>query len=117
MNKYKFIKCSYECNSGWYQMLDELFGKIQSIVDELPKGEFEFEVVQVKEKFGTLRVYCNYYVEDIEDLIETYSKISGHVCEVCGEDGKLQEENGWYKTVCDSHHKEWIKKGSARSLQ
>jgi hypothetical protein len=116
MKKYDFIKCPYECGSGWYPMLDELFSQIKNIVDTRGKQEFEFEVTQIKEKFGQLRVYTSFYAEEIEDLIDKYSEKSAHICEVCGDVGELKIEGGWYKTVCDKHHKEWINNGNARSL-
>jgi hypothetical protein len=45
-----------EAEKGWYPLIIELLDKIQSIVDANPEY-IDLQVVQIKEKFGSLRVY------------------------------------------------------------
>jgi len=45
----------FECGDGWFDLIDELCGTIQSYIDGNNKPQIE--VVQVKSKFGTLRFY------------------------------------------------------------
>ncbi|HMI53388.1 MAG TPA: hypothetical protein VK525_17880 [Candidatus Saccharimonadales bacterium] len=58
-----------------------------------------FSVMQVKEKFGTLRFYC-----DSSDAINRYirfaERLSAVTCEDCGEPGK-PNDSGWIRTQCD----------------
>jgi len=58
--------------------------------------------VQVKEKYGTLRFYMNYSINEMEDLIQIAEDKSAVTCEVCGEPGELRN-HGWLFTFCDRH--------------
>jgi hypothetical protein len=58
-----------------------------------------FSVRQVKEKFGTLRFYCN--MNDVIDKhVRLAERLSAHTCEVCGKIGELNINCGWYSTLC-----------------
>jgi len=93
----------FEIRDGWLSLLEELFDKIQELVDNDPQYN-ALEVVQVKEKYGELRIYINAYWEVIEDLINEYTRKSKHICEWCGEKGKLHNDNGWLTTLCNKCH-------------
>jgi hypothetical protein len=76
-----------------------------SFKDRIPTWKYHpFEVLQVKEKFGTLRFYTNFETKEISNYIEEAEKKSAHTCEVCGEEGKLRT-GGWLMTLCDEHVK------------
>lgn len=91
----------FECGIGWYDILDGLFSKIKDL--GLPSGEYgPLKVDQIKEKFGTLRVYMNYYDERVESLIDAAEVESARTCEYCGKEGDL-DSRGWWKTVCVDH--------------
>jgi len=88
----------FECGDGWYDLLDDLCGKIQAYVDE---GNYsQIEATQVKEKFGTLRFYINGGDDYIWDVIEKAEVESGKICEQCGAPGKVRGK-GWLFTMCD----------------
>lgn len=117
MKQYSFIKpdpklqnnlmaFGYDCGEGWHPLIEELFDKIQDIVNNNPEYS-ELEIVQVKEKWATLTIYLNYYYPEIEKLIEEYQEKSAHICEVCGHKGKICIHNHWYKTVCWWHDFLW----------
>lgn len=59
---------------------------------------------QIKEKFGTLRIYLNGVPEEIyrevQDLINEAEYKSAKVCELCGEPAKLKT-SGWHITICE----------------
>jgi len=90
-----------ECDSGWYPLLDSLFEKIGKTN---PKPDFE--IIQVKEKYGSLRVYTNYSTDEIEKLIDDAENLSCITCENCGVEGQLYVRGGWFKTLCDKCAKE-----------
>jgi len=95
----------FECDEGWYPLIFELLDKIQETVDANPNYA-DMEVTQVKEKFGTLRVYMNYEPDEIFDLIQEYQKKSEATCEVCGKLGELRElKYRWLKTLCEKCYK------------
>jgi hypothetical protein len=54
-------------------------------------------VVDIKEKFGTLRAY---HLADDWDLIA--DRLSGCICEVCGAPGTVRHQS-WIVTRCDAH--------------
>lgn len=99
----------FECGEGWYSLIYELLDKIQAIVNNNPDYK-DLRVVQIKEKFAGLRVYLNYDSKEVDDLIDEYEKRSYETCEICGEFGKERDIGHWYKTLCDKHFEERIKK-------
>jgi len=82
-----------ETGDGWYDLLDELFGKMVELDDTVVLS-------QVKEKFGELRVYTGPTTDAVFDLIDDYTEKSLRVCEVCGKEGKLRGHE-WLRTLCD----------------
>lgn len=147
----------FECEDGWYNLIDKLCGTIQShidnknrnrqfsieynqMVEQVLRGDTELfnaryqgykedykekilndiksdkitlkediskefpqiEVVQVKEKFGTLRFYTNYGDDYIYGAIEMAESMSAVTCETCGAPGKLFSY-GWWHVACDVH--------------
>jgi hypothetical protein len=97
---------------GWWTLLDEAFSKIDALLDEHPG--VTFKVVQIKEKFGGLRVYGD-TSSDADDLSTLYVKLdaildeaeqrAATTCEVCGEPGE-QRYGSWIKVLCDKHDAE-----------
>ena len=61
-------------------------------------------VLQVKEKFGTLRFYAGQVDDRAQAYIDFAEHMSGKVCEVCGAPGKLGGK-GWIRTLCETHRK------------
>jgi hypothetical protein len=90
---------------GWYNILDELFTDITILLGDT----YKIDMVQVKEKFGTLRLYYDVNVgtnslsDDIHGLVMEAVKKSSEVCEVCGKPGQCKNVSGWISTLCDEH--------------
>lgn len=81
-------------------------GIINSIYDAKPRN---ISILQVKEKFGELRVYTGSYRKNqdwFQDLIECYTDLSTRTCEVCGKIGKRRSDVGWILTLCNEHYDE-----------
>jgi len=91
----------FHCGSGWYQLLDCLFFVINKDLSELPVAERRFKILQIKEKFGSLTVYCEGTTEHIRDTISQAEEMSKQICETCGEYGKLRDSAHWIKVRCD----------------
>lgn len=62
-------------------------------------------IKQVKEKFGTLRVYVDGGTERTNGLVRFAESMSAVTCEVCGNPGQLDQNGGWIKTHCTTHRK------------
>jgi hypothetical protein len=98
--------CGFSCGDGWFDILTKLF---DDITDILEKADIEEEdkycpIDQVKEKFGTLRVYPGSTPESlysiISDRIGGAEEESSKTCESCGSLG-LKRSRGWIKIRCD----------------
>lgn len=80
---------------GWADLINAVFSKAQSYSPGI-------RIIQVKEKWGGLRIYCDPYVEDFEKMVREVEKKSFTICEECGKPAKLRD-GSWYKTLCDEH--------------
>ena len=50
---------------------------------------FDFRIMQLKEKYGELRLYTNWATPKVFDIIEYYSGKSQHICFNCGKDADI----------------------------
>ena len=95
----------FECGDGWFQLLNQLMGNIQSYIDWQNREEEVVRQVtldQVKEKFGTLRFYYTGGDDFIRGLVAMAESMSGVICEECGKPG-TSTGGGWIKTACVEH--------------
>jgi hypothetical protein len=88
---------------GWLAILSALHEKL---MEQAPA----YEVAQVKEKFGGLRVYLHYDVDSlngsrIDELVNAAETMADATCERCGGPGTLRQ-GGWLLTLCDNCQKE-----------
>jgi hypothetical protein len=101
-----------ECGDGWYGILREACEKSEPIIarwlaehkNDADYKEWAPRFSQVKEKFGTLRIYFTTYPQDqdsmnLDDIEEDAEEKSSVTCESCGKPGKLRGQ-GWYYTSC-----------------
>jgi hypothetical protein len=105
----------FECGLGWYEILHDLSLKIERILEKdaenhpIPEGEedehIQIYAVQVKEKYGTLRIYMSYETDEISSLIEKTETISHWICESCGAEGRRRGIT-WFTTRCDKCYAE-----------
>ena len=82
-----------ECGDGWYNLVDYLLSAIH-------ERQPEVKIEQIKEKFGSLRVYIDSGSGDVFDLIDAAEAISARTCELCGEPGETTR-GPWIVTRCD----------------
>jgi hypothetical protein len=148
---------AFECNDGWFNIIDSLCQNIQGHIDfarkqrarniiynralkralngdtskllqyyswgsdregwaqsrvekDIEQKEFrslfekvrQVKVLQVKEKFGTLRFYYEGGDKYVSGLVAMAETMSGVTCEKCGNVGKIRN-NGYIQTLCDDH--------------
>ena len=111
--------------AGWLPLLDQLNAKLQ---ERWPA----YTILQIKEKYGTLRFYADPEVEipDFDDgdagtaahnqwyednvdtfhaLIHEYETKSASICELCGQAGKVGNDGYWWSTRCtDCAGEGWV---------
>jgi hypothetical protein len=73
----------------------------------------DYEITQIKEKFGTLRYYYSSKFEygSIEgNIMEAITRAaearSASVCEICGKWGSLDDSSYYIRTLCNEHKRE-----------
>lgn len=84
---------------GWHDILIDLHTHM-AVVDP------HYRVLQVKEKFGALRVYFTSKSEHhkaLQDLVNKAEDSSCGTCEYCGKPGEARSTR-WIKTLCDECH-------------
>ena len=130
-----------ECGDGWFDIIDNLCGYITYLQEnvcyylglrkDIQDGKFNVELccpkvifMQIKEKYGTLRVYWKFgeienydelisrlenpdelevyiekYYNKIENAVDFCEYLSSKTCEITGKPGKLYSK-GWCVTLC-----------------
>ena len=83
---------------GWGGLIEAIYNKAEQLKATL-------NVLQVKEKFGGLRFYCD-TTEEMQDFVWNMEFASMTVCEFCGKEGHSVSIGGWYKTLCDACYSE-----------
>jgi hypothetical protein len=89
----------FQCNDGWYKILEDLILKIATI-----DTERKMQIVCIKEKFGTLRFYiepCELVTKEMVDVIEQATQKSSKTCENCGMVGTLDWNRKCILTLCE----------------
>lgn len=97
-----------ECMNGW-ERLYKPFLDLAAL--------YGVEILQVKEKFGTLRIYtAGARARELDAVVGALEAASAHICEKCGQDGyewlpqrtpRAQARNqkggkiAWTKTLCE----------------
>lgn len=105
-----YDKCwDFSIGPGWYDLIDALSELCWNEIQKFPKEERNF-IVQVKEKFGSLRFYFN----DSWDLpwavagaIMLAEMLSNKICSICGSKAEIKANDmGWFKALCKTCHGE-----------
>ena len=76
-----------ECGDGWYGLIDEMLTAIENHCSAA--GAAMPAVLQIKEKFGLLRVYLTPSDDAIRAILDAAEHKSATSCERCGRDGKF----------------------------
>ena len=91
--RYTLMPQGFTHGDGWFEIIWRLCADLEPLVAEFEQETgSQFEVLQVKEKFGGLRFYVNCRRNDaIRQRILAAIEESFHTCEICGQPGKLRE--------------------------
>jgi len=112
----------FAVEDGWLSLIHTTLNAIERI---LSQHSFlgRARVVQIKEKFGELRIYTravdgNEFPEalgdDLGKLNNTISQMSVVTCERCGDEAETRNLGGYYQTLCDKHAEQrqaWVDAG------
>ena len=78
------------------EKIDESKSELELRKQELP------EVAQIKEKFGTLRLYLDSVSLKFDCVVHYAGMMSAVTCEDCGNAGETYRM-GWHRTLCREH--------------
>lgn len=139
--KWPTIEGACYLNNGWDFLIKSIYSYVVALQNDHLKLKtfdfakqnepiFEFKVVQIKEKFGSLRFYFetkpkefnwrrydvdnytqkfNDYKCAIKEFVTAIERASESICEISGEQGKLRNVNGTFKTLSDKEFEKRMK--------
>ena len=110
MRRYRrFFSCGAPTvGDGWDELLELALRRVEAAMAGERKDAV-FAIVQVKEKFGTIRIYYEARSlsapakEAIEEAVDLAEARSACTCEICGSEGRLFDGLGWFTTRCTRH--------------
>lgn len=83
------------CGDGWYNLIyDACYRMMESGLQ--PETTF----LQIKEKFGGLRLYMAGATPEIAAIAETAEEESYKICDNCGSHEDVTSEGNWVATLC-----------------
>lgn len=96
--------CGSGIGLGWMNVIVELDAKIAELVPD-------YNISQIKEKFGGLRFYIGPLEEGpgvfdkVHQLIRDAEEVADNLCDQCGKPGQMCNPNGrgWIATRCEDH--------------
>ena len=94
-------------HKGWVSLFGaELLHdiSIQIRADEIKNNnqESDYEITEIKEKYGSLRVYMSNYDDTMNNIIEAYSCISSRACTQCGQMLNICITMDYILPICES---------------
>ena len=99
-----------ECGKGWHGLLNPIFDYIEKYNKD-KDDEHKMQIFQIKEKWGQLCVYLNFYTDEISKLIDTAEEEASNTCELCGSKENVgMAYEGWLTTECHDCMKKWCQK-------
>lgn len=111
---YRDCYCGCSVGGGWNGIVSKASAALAALgpVDTGdPVIDGRLAVIQVKEKFGGLRIYLNFDTEETDAIVKAAAEEAARTCEFCGNPGELYTKRGWFTTLC----KECNEDGARRS--
>jgi len=87
----------WEIEKGWEPIVEKAAAALKELDDSI-------ELMQVKEKFGGLRMYTNSYSDEVDAILREAEEEASNTCEFCGATEQVSCKGSWLKTLCDTCH-------------
>lgn len=101
-----FITEGFRFGDGWYNLIHDM---CLSLNDVVVQEELDFVIMQMKEKFGELRMYTIGGTDITEKIIDYAWERSRETCERCGAKGKVRQAKWYLQCLCDNCLRDTIK--------
>ena len=113
VNEYPFLKIDNECYFTWLDGLEvgwrKHFGAhlCRELKEALIKDDClnKFEFLDIKEKYGELRLYAWGYGDNTRNVLAKYEELSKYICGHCGNPARYIT-GGWIYPLCERCIKE-----------
>ena len=97
------MRFGFAHDDGWFDIVWRLCEQLEPLVADAEKETGpQFQVLQVKNKFGGLRFYPKFSSVAISVIIDAAELESFLICEICGKAG-IRRGTTWITTRCDEH--------------
>lgn len=83
--------------------------QIKQLQDEIEDIKYP-RITQIKEKFGSLRVYFKGTDNKQDAKVEFAEDLSRKICMSCGKPAEKRVVGSWLSVFCDEHHQEELKR-------
>lgn len=118
---YQFSGRQLMVSLGWLPLLEKT---CQDIDETLGQDKRGFHWTEIKQKYGGLRLYyeINGPDDDVSRLVDKAildaELLSERICEICGQPGKIQQQDFWQDCLCPEHRqkRKTVKTGEWRAL-
>lgn len=87
----------FSCEDGWFSIIETALAVIKNHCE---RKKIDCHFVQIKEKFGGLRMYSEGGDDFIDGVVTLAESLSYQTCEVTGNPGYLCTTGRWLKTLC-----------------
>ena len=93
--------------SGWHNLMIDMSSEIIAYLHQQNFDPYLFHIDQLKEKFGTIRLYYSLHYADhsedegIDKIIQKYEELSEHTCCICGGEATLMSKR-WICPYCQA---------------
>jgi hypothetical protein len=101
------IKYGFQCGEGWKILIGIFLYRAREVKED---GKQLVQVVQIKEKFGGLRIYVTFEDNTPKNIVSTIwatasalECVSMTTCEECGKPGSTREGR-WIRVRCEWCH-------------
>lgn len=98
----KRIKLPGDCGIpiGWARLLRWAVLDLDALA---VRRDLDFEIVDVKEKWGSLRISLDDWPVEADEIVERAEDESESTCAACGRPGGIVAVGGWVTPLCRIH--------------
>ena len=82
ISSYNFVNCFPFLPRGWSVLLVKMLNEVKASLDKI--DAVDVEILDIKEKYGLLRVYFNVYDKELQKMAKKYEAMSDKICMSCG---------------------------------
>jgi hypothetical protein len=85
-----------DCEDGWLELIANCHSELLAV-------DPNYTILQIKQKFGTLRYYAEpsrtKHADNFRTIMDKYEQLSARTCEKTGAKGILMNKGNWYQTL------------------